>query len=414
MRLPSLPTKKCGILNIKHGTNRSSLFMREQFGENFGNSGSPNVENARFDVHSIHKGIPEGLPEDMVEAPGPRIGPDFLDVKSEKEKSKEKLEEIKKVILETEIDLLSPANSYRLLAKELEGRGLFKDELKHDVNLFFNQKLVYLYNKENLKGKHAETTEEALKKNTEAAFAGAKSMHDTIENLEKIEESGGNDAQIQEYWDAKKTFHLDLIEKDTEHLYKKEKMLLENLLNAQKYGALAEKAVRDLIKKSSLYIKEMIEKDETLKNSYPDGLIIKVTEASIKDDVYSAIDFYVEVVLDGESIYFPVQVKCGNIDVKHGEDKETQDYIMKNLVRLVGDEDRFRCNKNSCYYEKKTTIKLNKFVEKALANNGYEKGLYTILPRGKEMLKENGDVDEEVEKKFMEQFTKKISDLIYN
>lgn len=376
--------------------------------ENFqGIQSHSGISEGGFDAGKIHAGIPG------IKTPGPKIGPDFSDMeKLEKEKNREKLEKIKTIILEMDIDLISPARTYKLLAEDLESKGLFGDEFKPDVNLFFNQKLVYLYNKEGVKSGHSEATEEVMKKKTEAAFAGAKSMHDTIEKLEKIEESGGNDEEIKKYWDAKETFFLGLMEKDTKELHDKEKMLLENLLNAQKYGALAEKAARDLIKNSSSYIKESMDKEGSIGNPRADGPVVNIKEASIKDDVYGAIDFYVEVILNGESEFFPVQVKCGNIDVRHGEDEQTQKYIMENLVRVVGDEDGFRCDKDDCYYKKKTTVKLNKFVKKALANNGYRKGFYLILPRGKEMLKENGEVDESIKKMFIEQFTAKVLDLI--
>lgn len=376
-----------------------------------------------FDALQLHKDIPH------IEAPGPKMGPDFLDKQNlnpreieqiEKEASIEKLEKIKEVILETEIDLLHPSNTYKSMSKELKDRGLFEDEFKTDINFYFNQKLVYLYNKENLKNEHAQLTDEEKKKKKEAAFAGAKNLHDMVEKLEKIEESGGNDEKIKEYWIKRKIFYLNLKEKDTEHLLKKEEILLDSLDNAQKYGALAEKAAKDLIKNSSEYIKEMIDRDESLKALFANGLRMNIKEASIKDDVYNGIDFYLEVIRkneitgEDEVLYFPVQVKCGSIDSRRGEDEKTQEYIMNNLVKEVGKEDKFKCEESDCFYEKKITCKLNKFIEKALFNNGYEKGLFVILPRGKQMLGENGEVDRKVKETFLEQFSKIILKLKFN
>lgn len=381
--------------------------------KSFQNSES-HAENAgnNFDAHHFHKDIPH------IKAPGPRMGPDFLDdeelkqvypEKNEKEEDMEKLEMIRSIILEIEIDLLSPAGSYKQLANELKERGLFTEKFKSDINLFFNQKLVYLYNKENLKNENIKLTEEERKKRKEAAFAGAKGLHDIIEKLEKIEENGGDDEKIREYWMMRKKFYLDLQENDND-LIDQEKRLLDSLQNAQKYGALAEKAARDLIKNASLYIKEIIESDASLRNLYPNGIRLNIKDASVKDDVFGGVDFYFEIITENRDTgkddveYFPVQVKCGSIDSRRGEDDETEEYIMSNLIREVAAGDKFECGENSCYYEKKTTDKLNKFIDKALVKSGYERGLFVILPRGKQTLKENGDVDHVVKDLFFKQF----------
>jgi len=376
-----------------------------------------------FDVHQIHNDIPR------IKTPGPQIGPGFLkdkDIgsahaeKNEKEMNMEKLERIKAVILETDIDLLNPANTYKLMADELESRDLFDDELKTDINYYFNQKLVYLYNKENLKSENTELTEELKRKKKEAAFAGAKSLHGIIEKLEKIEENGGDDEKIKEYWNSRRVFYLNLKEKDTEHLLNEEEMLMDGLQNAQKYGALAEKAARNLIKNSSAYIQEMVDKNESLKRLCDNGLRFNMKEASISDDVYSSIDFYLEVITKDESEgkdkvkYFPVQVKCGSIDSRRGEDEKTQEFILNNLVNVVDNKKKFDCSPESCYYEKKMTTKLNKFVDKALVHNGNDKGFFIILPRGKGTLQENGDIDEEIKEMFFEQFFEEISKLEFN
>lgn len=66
----SLPTHK-KAWNIKHAYRKSNLslwkrivdlFMKEQFSENFGERNISVGENARFDAHSIHEGISNGLP----------------------------------------------------------------------------------------------------------------------------------------------------------------------------------------------------------------------------------------------------------------------------------------------------------------------------------------------------------------
>ncbi|MFA6097182.1 MAG: hypothetical protein WC788_06145 [Candidatus Paceibacterota bacterium] len=377
-------------------------------------STAPHAENAGndFDVHQLHNDIPH------IETPGPQIGPGFLNEKDpkltkdeniEKEANREKLEVIKQIILERDINLVKPGSSYRLLVKDLNDMGLFRAELKTDINFFFNQKLLYCYNKENLKSDNNESSD-ALKKKTQAAFAGAKSLHDIVEKLEKIEENGGSDEKINEYWKSREAFYMNLKESEIEPLLNKEEMLMDNLQNAQKFGAIAEKVVRNLIKNSSEYLKEMISKNEALRDIFEDGLIISIKEASISEDVYRAIDFYVEI---GEK-RFPVQVKCGNVDVKYGEDEKTLAFIMNNLVNMVDDEDRFNYKSGSCYYENKMTEKLNKFVQRAFIKNNCEKGFFIILPRGKGMLRENGDIDDNVKKLFFDQLYQEISSLEFN
>lgn len=369
----------------------------------------------------VGKNIHESIPH--IPAPGPKIGPDFLKEervmsldteKVEKETNKEKLERIKEIILDTDIDILGPAKTYRQLAQKLKNLGLYDDELKIDVNYYFNQKLQYCIDKENVKSGAGESKDSMKSKKEAAAFVGAKNLHDIVEKLERIEESGGNDEKIKEYWNSRQAFYLNLKEKDIEHLLSEEEMLLDSLQHSQKYGALAEKAARNLMKNSYVYLQEIAGENESLKKLFVDGLKINIKEASINDDVYSCTDFYFEVVMENKVKSFPVQIKCGSIDARRGQDEITQDFILNNLVNVIDNKENFRCRQDSCYYEKKMTEKMNKFIKKALVDNKNEKGFFIILPRGKGMLHENGDVDENVKKMFFEQFAKEIVNLELN
>ncbi|MFZ2969569.1 MAG: hypothetical protein WA063_00310, partial [Minisyncoccia bacterium] len=365
------------------------------------------------------------LPEDMIESPGPQIGPDFSynGIDDEEGAGYKKIGE-GVMSLSKDIDLDDLGRSYDRIIKKIMLGGSsrrFGEDVEREASIMFGLVVNHLqnerrkeldrelaYNKDNLNRFEKREIHSSYK---EMAMRDSDWMY-SVEEM--IYENRKNPEVIKKFWQDYEKFYADLErEKENKDIFDDERAR-----DKIKFGILAELAAKDLLKKVEDVAKE-------LKIPGFESLRIEIQDSSARDDVTFKTDFYARVSYMGIEKMIPVQVKSCNISTgvssyeDETSDKDRKRFVLDNVFERLGKDAKFSESQLSQRGYKGTTFKRKKrFINSALGDHQKDEGYFIIIPRGSEkkegeFLHEDGTVSGTVEKEFIQKFFKDIFKIDY-